>query len=116
MALTGVVPDAVIVLAVTVSLTFPVEEPVPKTIVPEAAPVSAPLIVQFWTVLLDASPLNRIVAADAVALVLSNVSALPPLLRPSIVTWVAPFRSTSTPATLPESVQAPPTGEIAIPV
>ena len=61
------------------------------TIVPEAAPVFAPLTVQFWTVFVDASAMKRIVDAVAV-LEFSIVSAFPPLFRPSMTTLSPPSR------------------------
>ena len=106
-----------IVLAVIVSFRFPVVVPVPKTIVPEAVPVVAPLIVQFRTVSPEASAMKRMVAAVAPVLVLSIVSAFPPLFRPSMTTLPAPFRSIRTPAMPPEIVRAaPPAGAIVTPV
>ncbi|MBK7709041.1 MAG: hypothetical protein IPJ30_25645 [Acidobacteria bacterium] len=37
-----------------------------------------------------------------------NVSELPPVFRPSMVTLSAPLRSTSAPTNEPETVRAPP--------
>ena len=42
-----------------------------------------------------------------VELVLSIVSELPPVLRPSMVTLVAPLRSMKWPEIVPETVRAP---------
>ena len=59
MALVGkFAPEAVIVLLLIVSLMLPVVVPVEKKMVPNVALVPAPLIVQFWTVSVDASAMN----------------------------------------------------------
>ena len=99
-------------LAVIVSFRFPVVVPVPNTTVPSVAPVVAPLIVQFWTVSPEASPMKRIVAADASVRVVDR-QGVPAAFTPSIVTLSAPLRSISgRPAVAaPEIVRAaPPTG------
>ena len=92
---------------------LPVAAAVEKNTVPPIVLVPAPLTVQRVTVLLDASLINRMVEADAVALVLSIVSALPPLFNPSMVTLVAPLRSIRGLSSVPETVRAaPPEGWI----
>ena len=56
-----------------------------KKIVPTAAPVPDPDIVQFVIVLLPASPINCIVEAEDDVLVLLIVRDAPPVFNPSIV-------------------------------
>ena len=106
-------PELVIVLLEMVFPMLPVVAPVEKNTVPDVVLVSAPLIVQRVTVLVDASAMKRTVEADAVALVLSIVSELPPLFNPSMVTLVAPLRSMRGLSSAPETVRAaPPEGWI----
>ena len=92
---------------------LPAAAAVEKNTVPPVVLVPAPLMVQRVTVLNDASLMNRIVEAFAVALVLSIVSELPPLFKPSMVTLVAPLRSIKGLSSAPETVRgAPPEGWI----
>ena len=70
-------------------VSLPVDVTVEKKIVPTVTAVPEPLIVQFLTVLLLASAINRIVAAVVELLLLSIVS----VPSPSIVTLLAPFKS-----------------------
>jgi len=117
MALTGVAPDGTIVLALIVSPKFPVDVPVEKKMVPLVAPALDPLIVQFWTVLLVASAMKRIVVALVAETVFSRVSAFPPVFSPSMVTLSAPLRSTRGPVIGPLIIRAaPPTGVMRIEV
>src|SRR5437868_6307915 len=82
-------------LLVMRSLLFPVVVPVEKRIVPAVAPVPEPLMLQFWTVSLLASPMKRMVVAVEAVFVLSIVRSrlVPPtVFEPSIMTQFAPFR------------------------
>src|SRR5690348_1772759 len=85
------------------------------------APVAEPRIVVLVTVLLVAPSMKRIVLVPAVpdAVAFDSVNALPPLLRPSMVTLSAPFRLISAlPAVIaPLTVRAaPPSGRTVIAV
>jgi hypothetical protein len=97
----------------TVLLSFPVVEPVPKTMVPATVAsdeVDEPRIVHLVTVLVEASAINRIVLVPAVAAteVLEIVSEDPATSWPSIVTLSAPLKSINgLPAIAPETVRAP---------
>src|SRR5262245_38415158 len=94
-------------------LSLPVLVPVLKNTTPAVVVVEAARLT-FCTMLLDASAMNRRALEVPVA-AFEIVSALPPVLRPSIVTLSAPFRSTRWPVTVPEIVRAaPPTGLIAM--
>src|SRR5213596_2642205 len=106
-------PELVIVLLEIVLPVLPVTAAVEKNTVPPVVLVPAPLMVQRVTVLFNASLMNRMVEANAVALVLSIVSELPPLFNPSTVTLVAPLRSIKGLSSAPETVRgAPPEGWI----
>src|SRR5438045_7359381 len=83
--------------------SLPVDVPVEKKIVPTAVPVPVPLILQFCTVLVFASLMNRMVVAVAALLVLSIVSVPPPLM----VTLSAPLKSIRLPAIAPEIDRVP---------
>src|SRR5438067_2358177 len=96
-------PDEVIVLPLMTLLMLPVAVPVEKKIVPRIALVSALLMVQFCTVLLEASAMNRIV--DGVAA--DNVFSIFKVPNPLIVTLFAPLRLIRGPATDPEIVRVP---------
>src|SRR5438046_9889370 len=98
------------VLPVIVFPSFPLPAPVEKNTVPSVAEVPAPLIVQVWMVLFEASPIKRIVDGVTSDNVLSNVR----LLEPVMVTLSAPLRSTSAPAIEPEIVHGRPTVVIAM--
>ena len=106
------------------SLPFAVLASVLNRILPPlvvADPEKEPEIVALVTVLLVAPLMNRIVDVFEVdeAVVFEIVSELPPVLRPSIVTLSAPFKSIKgLPAVMaPEIVRAaPPVGEIPIDV
>ena len=108
MALTGrLEPADVIVLAVMMFPSFPVPAPVEKKIVPNAAPVVDPVMVQFWMVLLVALAMKRIVEAVMPVLVLLMMREFPEALRPLIVTLSAPFKSISGVFNEPETVRPP---------
>jgi hypothetical protein len=102
----------------TVLLLFPTPVVVPKTTFPAADPdagIAEPRIVHRVIELFWAPLIKRIVLVPVgpEAVVFESVSALPPLFSPSIVTLVAPFRSTNgEPAFIaPEMVcEAPPEG------
>src|SRR5436305_5580354 len=83
-----------------------------KRTLPPAVPtatVDDPRIVEFVRVSFWAPLMNRTVLVPATLLVLvfESLSELPPELRPSICTLLAPFRSTSGAARLPDVVRAP---------
>src|SRR5581483_11498792 len=93
-----------------------------KRIAPPAVPtatVDDPWMLEFFTMLFDAPLMKRIVLVPAVVPVFAfdRVSELPPVIKPSIVTLSAPFKSTSGVARFPEIVRAaPPLGAMVIPV
>ena len=74
---------------------FPVVVPVLKKITPFVGLVVAPSTIVFVTVLFEASLMNRTVAP--VVLVLRRVRSPSPTapLKPSIMTYLQPFRSMS---------------------
>jgi hypothetical protein len=78
--------------------------------VAEAAPEKEPKMEQLVTLLLEASALNRMVLVPEVdeELVLEMMSELPPVFKPSMVTWSAPFRKIRPPPLMePEMTLAP---------
>ena len=99
MAFSGRLASAaqVILLLSMVLSSFPVLVPVLKKTMPAEASVEEPLSVQYFTVLLLASLMNRIVEAPAVeevlVLVIVRLLVVPEAFtRPSMVTLSAPLR------------------------
>ena len=78
-----------------------------KKTVPVVRIVLDPAMVQFLTVLIEASAMKRIVLLLVPRSVLTIDSWFPPVLRPSIVTLFAPLRSIKGPAIEPETETAP---------
>src|ERR1043166_3446070 len=108
MAFAGKLPPwPVMVQFEILSPTFPVVVPVLKKMVPNVAAVLEPAIVQFVTVSLDASLMNRIVLGVAATAVLTMKSEFDAELRPSIVTLSAPLRSINGPAMEPVMERVP---------
>src|SRR3954468_254659 len=123
MATTGRLPPAspmLLLLMVMLSLPVAAVEPAIRMVAAAgeeaapfwaAVPVEDPRMVQFVTVLVEASLMKRRVLVPAVAetVVFEIVNESVPLFRPLIVTLSAPFRSTSgEPAVVaPVTVRAP---------
>ena len=89
-----------LLVAIVLLLLPPATVLVLKRMLPVATvvlPVDEPRMVQLRTMLFEAPPMNRIVLVPAVAeaVVFESVRELPMILRPSIVTLSAPFRSTN---------------------
>ena len=123
MAFNGLLPPALVILLLSIRLpSFPVgsvttldvlKKMIPLPAVALFATISEPLIVQYSTVLAEASLINRMVEVPALADVLrfEIVSELLPLFNPLMVTLSAPLRSISGFATEPDIVlAAPPDG------
>jgi hypothetical protein len=113
MALFGkLLPAGPMLLLLIVLLLFPVPVVVLNTMVPPAVPsatVEDPVMEEFFTMLLDAPLMKRIVLVPAAlpVFVFDIVNEFPPEFNPSIVTKFAPFRSTNGAARFPETVRVP---------
>src|SRR6476659_1263642 len=95
-----------------VLLLLPAPVVVLKRTLPPAVPtatVADPEIVEFLTVLFEAPLMKRIVLVPAIApvLILEMTRELPPVLVPSIVRLLAPFKSIKGVARSPDTVLAP---------
>jgi hypothetical protein len=105
-----------------VLLLLPVVVVVLKRTAAPAVPtvtIDEPRIVQFFTTLLVAPLIKRMVLVPAVADVLAfeNVNEFPPEFSPSTVTTSAPLKSISGKARFPDTVRAaPPEGDMVIDV
>ena len=111
MAFKGLLASAELVMLL-LSIVFPslpvVPVVVPKFRIPPVGSVVEPLILQYFTVLVVASLINRMVEVpevDAVLVLLITKSlVLPvPFTLPSMVTFFAPFRSIRGVASVPET-------------
>ena len=107
-------PADFIVFEEIVLPSLPVIVPVENEIVPEAAPVPDPSIVQLVIVLLLASAINCMVEAVAAVFVFLMVSELPPIFNPLIIILSAPFRFIRGPATEPVKDDATPSSGLIV--